>query len=150
MSNSSEATQSIDHATMPINCFEQLMSDQIKRINNSTNVNFMDLLKVLSEEALEWFDIDRMTLFPNSMILLNDGKSITTSRVGYPPLVKSNFITGNYRDYLKVLRRNESFQSFTRQQMLESKLSPLEVLHEEGAHYHRIIRLELFGQVWGR
>jgi DNA-binding CsgD family transcriptional regulator len=83
------------------------------------------------------------------MILLNDGKTISVSRKGIPPLEKQRFLRGNYKDYLRILRSRQTWQIFDSEALSKHSLDPVKELYREGARWHGIIRLELFGQTWG-
>jgi len=129
--------------------FEQLLQSQMKTLTGCHPKDFHTKFVTLAEEGLEWFKLDRITLFPNSMILLNDGKTISVSRKGIPPLDKQRFIIGNYLDYLKLLRSKAKHQIFDSKNLQSSPVSVLQELYREGGRWHGIVRLELFGQVWG-
>ena len=53
--------------------FEELLMAQSSVLISSSPKSFVDTWRDIAMDALQWFAIDRMTLFPNSMILLNDG-----------------------------------------------------------------------------
>ncbi|MCG9626544.1 LuxR C-terminal-related transcriptional regulator [Vibrio mediterranei] len=129
--------------------FEELLMSQSERLTASKPNEFLDNFVELAEEALEWFKLDRLTVFPNSMILLNDGKTISVSRKGIPPLEKQRFLKGNYKDYLRILRSKQTWQIFDSEALAKHSLDPVKELYREGARWHGIIRLELFGQTWG-
>lgn len=129
--------------------FEQLLQSQIQALTGCHPKDFHTKFVALAEEGLEWFMLDRITLFPNSMILLNDGKTISVARQHIPPLDKQRFIVGNYLDYLKLLRAKTKYQIFDSHDLQNSPVSVLQELYREGGRWHGIVRLELFGQVWG-
>ena len=129
--------------------FEHFLMSQAKRLTQCEPKKFEQTFIVLANEALEWFKLDRLTLFPNSMILLNDGKTISVSGKKIPDLNKHRFIQGNYKDYLKLLRSKKQWQSFSTDELKNHHIAPLNVLYEEGVMWHGIIKLELFGQTWG-
>tara|TARA_Y100001956_G_scaffold64082_1_gene64562 strand:- start:3460 stop:4248 length:789 start_codon:yes stop_codon:yes gene_type:complete len=133
---------------MPEN-FEALLMHQSNILTaskpNEFGINFIEL----ALQALDWFKLDRLTLFPNSMILLNDGKTVSVSKEGIPDLDKQRFVKGNYKDYLKILRSKQPWQIFESDDLKTHKLDPIKELYREGARWHGIVRLELFGQTWG-
>jgi len=129
--------------------FEHLLMNQSTMMISSKPKDFNQLWQEISMEVLDWFNIDRLTLFPNSMILLNNGKTESVSRVGIPTLVKEDYIRGNYQDYFKLLKTKQDWVSFTAQQMQQDKCTVLNKLYEQGGRWHCIIPLQLFGQQWG-
>lgn len=143
--------------------FEELVSDQSTTLISCEPKFFAETFKKVAIDALQWFDIDRLTLFPNSMILLNDGKTISVSREGIPEFNKKKFVPLNYLGclnylkalpinyptYLKLLRSKKQWHSFTAQELQNSKIHTLRTLYKEGGRWHGIIRLQLFGQDWG-
>lgn len=129
--------------------FEELLSHQTNILTACQPKDFDSTFALLAREALAWFKLDRLTLFPNSMILLDTGKSISVSKTDTPPLEIERFLKGNYLDYLKLLRSKECWQLFPEETLKNHKLDPLRILYEEGAHWHGIVSLSLFGQQWG-
>ncbi|MCW8346372.1 LuxR C-terminal-related transcriptional regulator [Vibrio sp. ZSDZ65] len=129
--------------------FEALLMNQSNRLTASRPNEFLENFVGIVEDALEWFKLDRLTVFPNSMILLNDGKTISVSRKGIPELDKQRFLKGNYKDYLRILRSKQPWQIFDSEALANHPLDPIKELYREGACWHGIIRLELFGQTWG-
>ncbi|WP_261835699.1 helix-turn-helix transcriptional regulator [Vibrio ishigakensis] len=134
---------------MPEISFEALLTQQVDALMSSKPAEFESTFRDVALQALQWFNLDRMTLFPNSMILLNDGKSISVSRQGIPELDKTKYVVGNYKGYLKLLRHKREIQTFNSDQLATSGVGPLEELYKDGGRWHGIIRLELFGQLWG-
>jgi DNA-binding CsgD family transcriptional regulator len=135
-------------ATTPLS-YEDLLYTQIESLTSCQPKDFDRTFQELALQGIEWFKLDRITLFPNSMILLNDGKTISVSRQQFPKLNKSRFVIGNYLDYLKLLRSKQEYQIFDSEGLQNSKIQPLQELYNEGARWHGIVRLELFGQTWG-
>ncbi|MBM7035084.1 hypothetical protein [Vibrio ulleungensis] len=113
--------------------FEQLMIAQAHQINRAAPNQFIEVLKALSLEAMEWFKLDRITLFPNSMLLLNDGRTLTTARTGHRQLDINNYLRSNYKEYLDLLRSRQPWQYFNQDQLRQSQLSTLNFVYEEGA-----------------
>lgn len=129
--------------------FEDLVTEQSDALIGSPPKDFDVTWRKIAQSVLDWFEIDRVTLFPNSMIILNDGKVSTVSRDGIPELKKTIFINGNYLDYFKQLRTKKSWLTFDDQEMSNHKISVIQTLHAEGGRWHGIIPLKLFGQDWG-
>ncbi len=133
----------------PKDNFEHFLMSQVERLTKCEPKNFDQTFVILATETLKWFQLDRLTMFPNSMLLLNDGKTISVSLQGIPELDKLRFVKGNYKEYLKLLRSTHSSQSFGPGELENNRITPLNVLYEEGVKWHGIIKLELFGQTWG-
>ncbi len=129
--------------------YEELLHSQIAAMTSCQPKDFNAKFRELALKGIEWFRLDRITLFPNSMILLNDGKTISVSRPNIPELDKPRFLLGNYLDYLNLLRSKQEYQIFDCEGLKNSKIEPLRALYDEGARWHGIVRLELFGQTWG-
>ncbi|WP_117235053.1 response regulator transcription factor [Vibrio maerlii] len=132
-----------------ITSFSQFVQSQIQTLTTCQAKDFDEIFKGVAIGGLEWFGLDRLTMFPNSMILLNDGKTVTVARSHVPKVDKNKLAVGNFPDYLKLLRSKSSFQLFNNLELANSPISTLRVLHQEGAHSHIIVKLELFGQTWG-
>ncbi len=81
-----------------ISSFEQLIQYQVTTLASCRAQDFDSSFLELAKQGLEWFNLDRLTLFPNSMILLNDGKTVSVSQSHIPPLEKEKFVVGNYQD----------------------------------------------------
>lgn len=129
--------------------FEQFLIAQSQRLTRSEPEKIIDALIELMSEALQWFDLDRFTLFPNSMILLNDGKTVSVSRSGIPDLDMQRFLKGNYTKYLEILRAKNAVQLYEAKTMAVHPVDPIQELYKEGVRWHGIIKLSLFGQTWG-
>tara|TARA_B100001059_G_scaffold6246_1_gene5211 strand:+ start:1094 stop:1888 length:795 start_codon:yes stop_codon:yes gene_type:complete len=129
--------------------FEQLLMKQSATLINSDPNNFQTTWSQASFDVLDWFGIDRLTLYPNSMVLLEDGKTCSVSKKHIPPVNKKNLIGGNYLDYLKLLKTNETYLTFSKDELINSNNYVLKQLYKEGGRWHCIIPLQLFNQRWG-
>lgn len=129
--------------------FEDLLKSQVQVLTSCQPKHFNNAFRQVALETLEWFKLDRITLFPNSMILLNDGKTLSVSRDNIPTLNTQNFVEEESIEYLKLLRSNSICQIFDYDCLKKTDLNALQKVYKEGARWHGIIRLELFGQVWG-
>ncbi|NOI37952.1 response regulator transcription factor [Vibrio sp. 070316B] len=129
--------------------FEQLLMKQSTTLINSDPNNFHATWAEASFDVLNWFGIDRLTLYPNSMVLLEDGKTCSVSKAHIPPINKQNYVGGNYLDYLKLLKTSETYLAFTKNELVSSKNYVLKKLYKEGGRWHCIIPLQLFNQRWG-
>ncbi|MEZ8693115.1 response regulator transcription factor [Vibrio splendidus] len=129
--------------------FEQLLMKQSTSLINSDPKNFQTTWSEASFDVLDWFGIDRLTLYPNSMVLLEDGKTCSVSKANIPPVDKKSLVGGNYLDYLKLLKTNETYLTFTSDELVSTKNYVLKKIYEEGGRWHCIIPLQLFNQRWG-
>ncbi|GAM60172.1 hypothetical protein JCM19232_505 [Vibrio ishigakensis] len=96
-----------------------------------------------------WFQIDRLTLFPNSLVLFEEGRTVSVSRSHIPPVEKQDFLHCTHIDYLKLLRTTQPHISFSAMQMKQSQNSVINTLYLEGGRHHTILPLQMFGQRWG-
>ena len=129
--------------------FESLLIEQSNILTASKPHEFNKTFKIVATQALEWFNLDRLSLFPNSMILLNDGKTISVARNEIPDLVKKRFLKGNYKDYLNLLKSKQPWQTFNDETLQGHKLDVMKELYIEGVRWHGVVSLQLFGQTWG-
>ncbi len=129
--------------------FEQLLMKQSTSLINSDPKRFQETWSEASFDVLDWFGIDRLTLYPNSMVLLEDGKTCSVSKSHVPPINKQSYVGGNHLDYLKLLKTNETYLTFTNLELASSNNYVLKKIYREGGRWHCIIPLQLFNQRWG-
>ncbi|MFM2587840.1 response regulator transcription factor [Vibrio sp. TBV020] len=129
--------------------FEKLLIKQSNQLTLTEADKFRETFKVVALEALNFFKLDRLTLFPNSIISLKEGKSMTVSRPNVPELRFDKFAMGNYEEYLNILKVKRPWQVFDADMLRAHPLVPLRILYREGARWHGVIQLNLFGQTWG-
>ncbi|MGV2988551.1 response regulator transcription factor [Vibrio sp. E150_011] len=129
--------------------FETLLMSQSVALSGSQPVHFEDTFDVVARQVLDWFQLDRLTLFPNSMLLLNDERTMSVAKTPDLMLDKVLFASGNYINYIDLLKSKSIWQSFDHQALRTSPITPLKLLYSQGGRWHGIIRLELFGEVWG-
>lgn len=129
--------------------FEQFLMIQTNALTASKPDEFNKTFVHIARLALDWFELDRLTIFPNSMILLNNAKTMSVSRHGIPELNKQRFVKDDYQEYLSLLKSNSTCQFFDLKNIDNIKLDTIKELHHEGVIWHGIIHLHLFGQAWG-
>lgn len=129
--------------------FEQLVMEQSSALINCDPSNFNRAWSEAGFDVLDWFDIDRLTLFPNSMVCLEEGKTCSVSKQHIPPINKNLFVGGNHHEYLKLLKTPKTYLTFNEHEMANNGNFVLKQLHNEGGRWHCIIPLQLFGQRWG-
>lgn len=129
--------------------FEQLVMEQSSALINCDPTNFNQAWSEAGFDVLDWFDIDRLTLFPNSMVCLEEGKTCSVSKKHIPQINKILFVGGNHLDYLKLLKTSKTYLTFNEYEMQNSDNFVLQQLYREGGRWHCIIPLQLFGQRWG-
>lgn len=135
------------HSNTP--SFESLIIEQSSALIACSPSDFDSTWKRVAQSALQWFDIDRMTLFPNSLIIVNEGQTISVSHNNTPAVEKGNYVTGDYLPYLNMLKKQKKWRIFTHEQLKNNNIETLAKLYQEGGRWHCIINLELFGQKWG-
>ncbi len=136
-------------ATTGNTSFEQLLIEQSNALTNISPDKFLDVFEGVVLKALEYFDLDRLTIFPNSMLTLRDGRSFSVSRPGAPKLNLNLFTRGNYLEYLKMLKVQRQWQIFDAEMLRTHPLDPLKALYQEGGRWHGVVQLKMFGQTWG-
>ncbi|MCY9825734.1 LuxR C-terminal-related transcriptional regulator [Vibrio chagasii] len=129
--------------------FEQLLMNQSETLINSDPKDFTATWSTASFDVLDWFDIDRLTLYPNSMVLLEDGKTISVSKSHIPPIDKQDFLGCNHLEYLKLLKTQETYLEFSGDQLAKIQNDVLRRIYKQGGKWHCIIPLQLFNQRWG-
>ncbi|NOH95666.1 LuxR C-terminal-related transcriptional regulator [Vibrio sp. 99-70-13A1] len=129
--------------------FEQLLMNQSSTLIDCDPKKFNAAWSEVSFDVLDWFNIDRLTLFPNSMVLLEDGKTASAARENIPPINKQNFIGKNHTDYLKLLKTSKPYITFNSLELEKTQNFVLQQLYKEGGRWHCIVPLQLFGQRWG-
>lgn len=129
--------------------FEDLLIKQTAMLTACRPKEFELIFHEVGILALEWFNLDRLTLYPNSMILFNDGKTIGANRKGIPKIDKKLYLIGNYNEYFKLLKSKKPWQCFDHNELVNNKIDILRLIYTEGGRWHGIINLSLFGQNWG-
>lgn len=66
------------------------------------------------------------------MVLLEEGKTCSVSKAHIPPVDIKSMVGGNYLDYLKLLKTNETYLAFTSNELVSSKNYVLKKLYKEG------------------
>lgn len=119
--------------------FEQLLMSQSATLINSDPRDFNATWSTASFDVLDWFDIDRLTLYPNSMVLLEDGKTCSVSKSHIPSINKRDFVGCNHLEYLKLLKTSETYLEFSEAQLAISQNDVLSQIHKQGGKWHCII-----------
>lgn len=129
--------------------FESFMFSQCETLTRTSIDNFSETLQQLIVSTLEWFEIDRLSIFPDSNILFSEGKMLSVSHGQASPLNVSQFQDTIYADYFKLLKSKSSYQLFNHEELKTHKFEVLRALADTGAKVHGLIQLELFGARWG-
>lgn len=132
-----------------LSTFEHLLANQSQRLLNSDPNQFSTSWQKCANEVLDFFDIDRLILYPNSMLSLNAGKTMSVERDNIPKVVKEEFAYGKPSDYFKLLNTTKNAVIFSEYEMRNHKSHVLNTLQKQGAKWHCIIPLKLFGKTWG-
>lgn len=129
--------------------FETLLTNQINSLTTCTPDNFIDTIEPIALEILNWFELDRMTIFPNSLILLNEGKSLSFSRSGIPLVERERYVKNDVEEYIALIRSIKKTQQFDSQTLSNSSLIVFNELYKDGGRTHCVIPLGLFNEHWG-
>lgn len=129
--------------------FEKFLMRQSSALNNCDPLVFFETWTESIKEALDWFGIDRLTLFPNSMVMLNDGRTASVAKPNIPKLEKKDFLGIDPTQYMKLLKTKKQFLSMNTKELKKTNNPVLQVIYNEGGRWHSIIPLPLFGQQWG-
>lgn len=131
--------------------FESLVLSQSDKLRKGTMEQFIDIWKLCAHELLEYYDLDRLTVFPNSVILLRDHKTLSYARNNTPSLQKQDYLSidGNHERYLKLLNMRQPYREFNEQSLKTTDQHVLRRLYQQGGRWHAIIPLHFFGAPWG-
>ncbi|GEM74482.1 response regulator transcription factor [Vibrio sagamiensis] len=142
-------TEKIKTEKVKTSSFEMLLVEQVQALTTSRAEQCESQLKQFMLEAMTWFNIDRMTIFPNSMLFFYMGKTLSASRTKRKHIAAEQIGIKGAEDYLKLVGSNDKSQTFTRHDLIFSNISLLKLLAEQGANFHYTIPLIQFGQRWG-
>ncbi len=105
----------------PYQNFEQLLMKQSTSLINSDPRNFQETWSEASFDVLDWFDIDRLTLYPNSMVLLEDGKTCSVSK-SHIPSINKRLRWLQSLGIFKLLKTSETYLEFSEAQLAISQM----------------------------
>ncbi|QLK46672.1 DNA-binding response regulator [Vibrio owensii] len=129
--------------------FEALMMRQAKSLTTSHADECQRQLEQFMLEAMDWFEIDRMTMFPNSMLFFNQGKTLSVARAPHKILTAEQVGVEDGERYLRLIGNSEEIQIFDKDKLASSDVVVLRMLSAQGACCHYTIPLTQFGQRWG-
>ncbi|MGR2701814.1 response regulator transcription factor [Vibrio campbellii] len=129
--------------------FEALMIRQAKSLTSSHADECQSQLEQFMLEAMNWFEIDRMTMFPNSMLFFNQGKTLSVARAPHKVLTADQVGVEDGERYLRLIGNSEEIQIFDKDKLANSDVVVLRMLSAQGACCHYTIPLVQFGQRWG-
>lgn len=129
--------------------FEALMMRQAKSLTTSHADECQNQLEQFMLEAMDWFEIDRMTMFPNSMLFFNQGKTLSVARAPHKILTAEQVGVEDGERYLRLIGNSEEIQIFDKDKLATSDVVVLRMLSAQGACCHYTIPLTQFGQRWG-
>ncbi|MCV3263368.1 hypothetical protein OGZ01_12020 [Vibrio harveyi] len=129
--------------------FDALMIRQAKLLTSAHADECESYLKQFMLEAMEWFEIDRMTMFPNSMLFFNQGKTLSVAREPHQVLTTKQVGVEDGERYLRLIGNSEKTQFFDKNALANSDVVVLRMLSAQGACCHYTIPLLQFGQRWG-
>ncbi|MEZ9229670.1 helix-turn-helix transcriptional regulator [Vibrio amylolyticus] len=132
-----------------MNTYPHILSKQVTKLAESPPDQFYDTLTLLAQDVLRAYDLDRLSLFPYSSVLLSQGDFFSTSLDGYHDFSHRKYEVDDYKKYTQILEHVDNYLSFTHFDLLQSDYKPLVKLREEGIKSHGIIPLCASGQTWG-
>ncbi len=69
--------------------FESLILSQSQKLHAGEIEQFVGTWNACASELLEFYGLDRLTVYPNSPILLRDQKTLSSARETIPPCISS-------------------------------------------------------------
>ncbi|MGI9948416.1 response regulator transcription factor [Vibrio hyugaensis] len=135
--------------TIEAETFEALMMRQAMSLISSEADKCEIKLREFMMEAMHWFEIDRMTMFPNSMLFFNQGKTLAVARPPHKIVTAEQVGIEDAERYLRLIGNSEQTQTFNRAALKNSDVVLLRMLAAQGACCHYTIPLSQFGQRWG-
>lgn len=131
--------------------FEELLLEQSEQLMQTGPAQFTTVWQHLAAPALTFFGLDRVTLFPNSMILVNAENTLHHAVDWLNPATINDYIDDNdkHLDYLKKVEQAKEPVLFSEVELASSNDFVLQKLYQEGACLHYIVPLSLHGERWG-
>lgn len=137
---------------MPHHCdsqsFEDLLTSQSSLILSAKNEQFEEKLSSIAQDALAWFNLDRVALVPNAANAFKEHRIINFSRPGIATIYDIEKDV-NLAPYLKYMSSRELAVVFNATQLNQSNIEAVRHLYEQGVRWHCILPLNLFGKRWG-
>ena len=112
--------------------FEALMIRQAKSLTSSHADECQSQLEQFMLEAMNWFEIDRMTMFPNSMLFFNQGKTLSVARAPHKVLTVDQVGVEDCERYLCLIGNSEEIQIFDKDKLANSDVVVLRMLSAKG------------------
>lgn len=131
-----------------VNTFEELLAEQASQLLATPVENTSSVLQQAAEQALEWFDIDRLTLFPVEFLDTQDMVVLTAHRHGIPAMA-SYLLPSAGRVFLDELKVSLPAMEFSAQTLRYSNNKLLSGLYEQGVRWHGVIPVTIHGRMWG-
>lgn len=137
------------HTAIIVDSFEALATKQTMLLANTQAQNCEETLKQCILEAMDWFNIDRTTMFPNSMLFFSHGKTISVARPPHQILTAKQVSPVDGEKYLRLIGNSSKTQLFSTKEMESSDVTVLRMIAAQGGSHHYTIPLVQFGQRWG-
>ncbi|WP_259346523.1 hypothetical protein [Vibrio rotiferianus] len=137
------------HTSIIVDSFEALATKQTMLLANTQAQNCEETLKQCILEAMDWFNIDRTTMFPNSMLFFSHGKTISVARPPHQILTAEQVSPVDGEKYLRLIGNSSKTQLFSTKEMESSDVTVLRMIAAQGGSHHYTIPLVQFGQRWG-
>ncbi|MFH0263261.1 response regulator transcription factor [Vibrio barjaei] len=131
--------------------FESLILSQSQKLNAGEIEKFASTWNNCATELLDFYDIDRLTVYPNSPILLRDKKTLSSSRHPMLSLQKLDYLSddGSHLHYLELIKMQTLYRTFDEAELAASRQYVLKRLFRQGGRWHTIIPLSFFAKPWG-
>ncbi|MCG9627042.1 LuxR C-terminal-related transcriptional regulator [Vibrio mediterranei] len=131
--------------------FESLILSQSQKLHAGEIEQFIGTWNACASELLEFYGLDRLTVYPNSPILLRDQKTLSSARETIPPLHKSDYLSDDdsHLQYLRLLQTKSLYRVFDEIELATSSQYVLKRIFRQGGRWHAIIPLCFFAQPWG-
>ncbi|GDY25550.1 hypothetical protein AHAT_14400 [Agarivorans sp. Toyoura001] len=129
--------------------FEQLLLTHTSRLIELPNQQFEKMLEKSAVEALELFNLDRLSLYPASRPQVNLKQYITMTRAAGIPNFQLSFYEDDAESYFDSLRKLKSVTTFSADDFAKTNNAVLKRLDKEGVRWHAMIPLEIHGKLWG-
>lgn len=128
--------------------FESLLASQSSLILSTKTEQFENNLTSIAQDALLWFGLDRVSLVPNSSNVYKEAKILTFAKPGIKDVYEGPKDL-NIVPYLKFINSRKLAIEFSEKALATSSVEAIKAIYDQGAKWHCILPLNLFGSKWG-
>ncbi|WP_240205457.1 helix-turn-helix transcriptional regulator [Vibrio sp. CyArs1] len=127
----------------------EFILSQVDMLNNAPIDSFDSAFVQAIKNALIHFGMDRMTIWPNSRILVNSGEILSVSLDDRFTINPDKFLNGKQSfSYLRLVNL-ESISILSEADLRTSNMHVLSELANQGVKLHIMVKLELYGERFG-